>query len=208
MRHYLTLWKRTFDYKGVSTRQEYRVPLIVTALLAALTAVLWIVGSVEYADVLMGAGVVTGALFALHVIPMMALTVRRLRDAGKKPWLAVLSCLAGIGTVIVMLVCLLSVSATGELPLSNINTCVVQSVSELPIRNFMEQGIRVTINTDNMSVSSTDIKNELKKTVKAFGFGVPELKTLLVNSVAASFADDTLKEKCLKKIEDDLNKYL
>ena len=124
MRHYLSLWKRTFDYKGVSTRQEYRVPLIVTALLAALTAVLWIVGSVEYADVLMGAGVVTGALFTLHVIPMMALTVRRLRDAGKKPWLAVLSCLAGIGTVIVMLVCLLSVSSTGELPLSNINACV------------------------------------------------------------------------------------
>ena len=124
MRHYLSLWKRTFDYKGVSTRQEYRVPLIVTALLAALTAVLWIVGSVEYADVLMGAGVVTGALFALHVIPMMALTVRRLRDAGKKPFLAVLSCLAGIGTLIVMLVCLLSVSTTGELPLSNINACV------------------------------------------------------------------------------------
>jgi len=93
-------------------------------------------------------------------------------------------------------------------PTSNINTCVVQNVSELPIRNFMEQGIRVTINTDNMSVSSTDIKNELKKTVKAFEFGVPELKTLLVNSVTASFADDTLKEKCLKKIEDDLNKYL
>ena len=124
MRHYLSLWKRTFDYKGVSTRQEYRVPLIVTAILAALTAVLWIVGSVEYEDGLMGAGVVTGALFALHVIPMMALTVRRLRDAGKKPWLAVLSCLAGIGTLIVMLVCLLSVSTTGELPLSNINACV------------------------------------------------------------------------------------
>ena len=98
--------------------------LIVTALLAALTAVLWIVGSVEYEDGLMGAGVVTGALFALHVIPMMALTVRRLRDAGKKPFLAVLSCLAGIGTVIVMLVCLLSVSATGELPFGNINACV------------------------------------------------------------------------------------
>ncbi|MBQ6119188.1 MAG: DUF805 domain-containing protein [Clostridia bacterium] len=124
MRYYLMHWKRIIDYKGVSTRQEYRVPLIVTAILAALTAVLWIVGSVEYADVLMGVGVVTGALFALHVIPMMALTVRRLRDAGKKPWLAVLSCLAGIGTLIVMLICLLSVSTTGELPFGNINACV------------------------------------------------------------------------------------
>lgn len=91
-------------------------------------------------------------------------------------------------------------------PTSNINTCVVKSISELPVKKFMEQGIRVTVNTDNMSVSSTDIKNELKKTVKAFGFGVPELKTLLVNSVTASFADDTLKEKCLKKIEDEFKR--
>ena len=124
MRHYLDLWKRAFDYKGVSTRREYRLPLIVTLSLAALTAALWGIGTVEYEDGLMIAGIVTGALFTLHVIPMMALTVRRLRDAGKKPWLAVLSCLAGIGTILVMAVCLVSVSTTGELPLSNINACV------------------------------------------------------------------------------------
>ena len=124
MRHYLNLWKHTFDYKGVSTRQEYRVPLIVTFALGVLTAALWCIGTVEFEDGLMFAGVLTGVLFTLHVIPMMALTVRRLRDAGKKPWLAVVSCLAGIGTLLVMLVCLLSVSTTGELPLSNINACV------------------------------------------------------------------------------------
>ncbi|MBQ5336098.1 MAG: adenosine deaminase, partial [Oscillospiraceae bacterium] len=83
-------------------------------------------------------------------------------------------------------------------PTSNINTCVVQNVSELPVRKFMEQGIRVTINTDNMSVSSTDLKNELKKTAKAFGFGVTELKKLIVNAVTASFASDTLKAEFLK----------
>ena len=72
----------------------------------------------------MGAGVVTGALFALHVIPMMALTVRRLRDAGKSPLLSVVALIAGVGTVIVMLVCLLSVSSTGYLPMANRNVCV------------------------------------------------------------------------------------
>ena len=91
-------------------------------------------------------------------------------------------------------------------PTSNINTCVVQNVSELPVRKFMEQGIRVTINTDNMSVSSTDLKNELKKTAKAFGFGVTELKKLIVNAVTASFASDTLKAEFLKKIDDDFGK--
>ena len=124
MRHYLSMWKHIFDYKGKSTREEYRKPLIVTAVLAALTAILWCVGSLTEADALMAAGFVTGALFTLHIPPMMSLTVRRLRDAGKKPWLAVLSCLAGVGTLIVMLICLLSVSATGYLPSHNIAVCV------------------------------------------------------------------------------------
>ncbi len=90
-------------------------------------------------------------------------------------------------------------------PTSNINTCVVQNISGLPVRKFMEQGIRVTINTDNMSVSSTDLKNELKKTAKAFGFGVTELKTLLVNAVTASFAGEALKKELLKKIDEDFS---
>ena len=124
MRHYLNMWKRVFDYKGVSARHEYRAPLLITLTLGVVTAALWCIGSVEFEDGLMIAGIAVGVLFTVHVVPMMALTVRRLRDAGKKPGLAVLSCLAGIGTILVMLVCLYSVSTTGDLPLSNINACV------------------------------------------------------------------------------------
>ncbi|MBE6852700.1 MAG: adenosine deaminase [Ruminococcus sp.] len=86
-------------------------------------------------------------------------------------------------------------------PTSNINTCVFGSISEMPIPYFMEKGITVTINTDNMSVSSTNIKIELAKVCEAFGFGSEELKTLLVNSVRASFADELLKKSMLEEIE-------
>ncbi len=124
MRRYIDHWKRIFDYKGTSAREEYRGPLAVVALLAALTAVLWAVGSFADESALMYAGVATGILFVLHVPPMMALTVRRLRDAGKSPLLSVIALIAGVGTVIVMLVCLLSVSSTGYLPMQNRNVCV------------------------------------------------------------------------------------
>lgn len=124
MRYYLMHWKRVFDYKGTSAREEYRGPLIVVALLAMLTAILWTVGSFADEPALMFAGVATGVLFVLHVPPMMALTVRRLRDAGKSPLLSVVALVAGVGTVIVMLVCLLSVSSTGYLPMANRNVCV------------------------------------------------------------------------------------
>ena len=124
MRRYLSMWKHIFDYKGKSARAEYRAPLLLTALLAALTAVFWFTGTAACSDPLMTAGFVTGVLFTAHVPPMMALTVRRLRDAGKKPWLAVLSCLAGVGTVLVMIICLFSVSSTGFLPTDNYQECV------------------------------------------------------------------------------------
>ena len=119
MRRYFTFWKRVFDYKGVSDRAEYRLPLLVTAVLALLTAALWFAGFEADSGLLLTGGLVTGVLFTLHIPPMMALTVRRLRDAGKRPWLAVLSCLAGIGTIVVMLICLLAVS--GYSPLGNIH---------------------------------------------------------------------------------------
>lgn len=124
MRLYLAHWKRIFDYKGASTRAEYRLPLIVAALLAALTAACWAAGSFADAPGLMTAGFVAGVVFALHVPPMMALTVRRLRDAGKHPLLSLIACIAGVGTVIVMIVCLCSVSSTGYLPLHNIGQSV------------------------------------------------------------------------------------
>jgi uncharacterized membrane protein YhaH (DUF805 family) len=124
MRYYLMHWKRVFDYKGTSTREEYRGPLIVVALLAALTAVCWAIGSFADESALMFAGFAAGVLFVLHVPPMMALTVRRLRDAGKSPLLSVVALIAGVGTVIVMIVCLFSVSATGYLPMANRNVCV------------------------------------------------------------------------------------
>ena len=124
MRHYFVMWKRIFDYKGRSTREEYRVPLIVTAVLAALTAVFWGVGTLTRGELPMTVGFMTGVLYTAHVLPMMALTVRRLRDAGRKPGLAALSCLAGIGTILVMIICLFSVSVSGFLPIGNVNACV------------------------------------------------------------------------------------
>ncbi len=129
MRHYIDLWKRTFDYKGVSSRAEYRVPLLVTAALAALSLIFVHVYSTSYGEWPLTVFIVAGALFTLHIPPMMALTVRRLRDAGKRPVWAVLSCLAGVGTLIVMLICLLA--ASGYSPFRNIHNTVYGPPPEL-----------------------------------------------------------------------------
>lgn len=44
---------------------------------------------------------------------------------------------------------------------SNLQTKAVQSLSEHPLKKFIDFGILATVNTDNMTVSDTTIKNEL-----------------------------------------------
>lgn len=91
-------------------------------------------------------------------------------------------------------------------PTSNINTCVFKRISDIPVKIFMDYGIMVTLNTDNMSVSATDIKKEYKKTAEAFGFGPAEIKALVINSVNASFASSEKKQKMLSRIELDFER--
>lgn len=47
-------------------------------------------------------------------------------------------------------------------PTSNLNTNIYRDISEYPIRKLMDAGITVTVNTDNMTVSNTNIKKNLK----------------------------------------------
>ena len=55
-------------------------------------------------------------------------------------------------------------------PTSNLNTNIYRDISEYPIRKLMDAGITVTVNTDNMTVSNTNIKKELQILADAFNF--------------------------------------
>lgn len=79
-------------------------------------------------------------------------------------------------------------------PKSNLDTKTISSYEELPIRKFIEKGIKVTINTDDMTVSNTTLKQEYK-TLKNMGFNEKELQEFARNSIEASFASDEIKQK-------------
>lgn len=46
-------------------------------------------------------------------------------------------------------------------PTSNLNTRIYNDIKDYPIKKLLEYGIIVTINSDNMAVSDTDVKKEL-----------------------------------------------
>jgi adenosine deaminase len=86
-------------------------------------------------------------------------------------------------------------------PTSNLNTQVFENISQYPIPKLLEKNIKVTINTDNMAVSNTTLKNEWKLLDGQFHFTNAQIKQLLFNSVDALFASPEKKEELKEKIE-------
>ncbi|RKP57264.1 adenosine deaminase [Cohnella endophytica] len=74
-------------------------------------------------------------------------------------------------------------------PTSNIQTKAVEGWDAYPIREYFEQGILFTVNTDNPGVSGTDITKEYRLLAEKFGFTLREITTLILNGVEASFLE-------------------
>ena len=78
-------------------------------------------------------------------------------------------------------------------PKSNLDTKTISKYDDLPLRQFIEKGIKVSINTDDMTVSNTTLKQEYETLVN-MGFNEKDLHDFAENSINASFADEETKE--------------
>ena len=90
-------------------------------------------------------------------------------------------------------------------PTSNIHTMIFGDISEYPIRKFLRAGVVVTVNSDNRSVSATTARQEMLLLKNTFALTDDEEKTLLHSSVNAAFADESLKEKLHKLVEESFS---
>lgn len=79
-------------------------------------------------------------------------------------------------------------------PTSNLNTKVVDSIGQYPIRQLMDAGVAVTINTDNMTVSDTCIQHEYQLLADTFAFGDTQIKEFLYHAAEASFTTEDIKQ--------------
>ena len=86
-------------------------------------------------------------------------------------------------------------------PTSNINNAVFDSFEQYPLRKLMSAGVRVCLNSDNMSVSATDLVKEFEKMIRVFGLDENELKILAENAVDASFASEDIKQKIKNELK-------
>lgn len=80
-------------------------------------------------------------------------------------------------------------------PTSNVQTKAVDSFENHPILDFYKDGIKVTINTDNRTVSNTTLTNEYNTIKDNFKIDLEIYKNIYFNSVEAAFTNLEIKEK-------------
>lgn len=88
-------------------------------------------------------------------------------------------------------------------PTSNIQTCICSNYSTHPISKLYKLGVKTTINTDNMTVSNTNLSNEYIKLIDNTDLKYEDIVKMNLNSIDASFLNDdeknNLKEKYIKE---------
>ena len=77
---------------------------------------------------------------------------------------------------------------------SNVQTKGAASYEEHPILRMLEYGINVTMNTDNMTVSGTDLDNEANLIASRLGMTAQQEKAMLENSICAAFLSNEEKD--------------
>ncbi|WP_172253392.1 adenosine deaminase [Saccharibacillus deserti] len=80
-------------------------------------------------------------------------------------------------------------------PLSNFQTKAMESWETYPIREYFDAGLKLTINTDNLTVSDTSLVKEYTVLIEKFGFTPSEIASLILNGVDAAFLPAADKER-------------
>ena len=85
-------------------------------------------------------------------------------------------------------------------PTSNMQTGVMHNFSHHPLRDLFLLGVRVTLNTDDPSVSDTTLTDEYLVALLTMGIRMNQLRTMMLNALRAAFLPDDERQKLEKQI--------
>ena len=91
-------------------------------------------------------------------------------------------------------------------PTSNRQTHAVEDMSDYPFMDYLQSGIKVTVNTDDPAIERTNIAKEYEYMEKNFALTAQQENILLENAVNAAFTSDAVKAKLKKTIFVDFGK--
>lgn len=91
---------------------------------------------------------------------------------------------------------------------SNLQTRTVEKAEDYPLVKFISYGIGVTLNTDNLTVSDTDLRREYSLVQNQFSLSDGALKAIALNSADAAFLTAKEKEDLKKHIDREFSGWL
>jgi adenosine deaminase len=80
-------------------------------------------------------------------------------------------------------------------------------VRELPIRKFLEAGVKFSLNCDDPAYFGGYILNNYCAVQDAFDLSVGEWKIIVQNSIQGSWCDQARKDELLNMLEECLSKH-
>ncbi len=78
-------------------------------------------------------------------------------------------------------------------PTSNVQAGIVPTLADHPLARLLRAGVRVTLSTDDLTVSDISLSDEYERAVMRAGLTVPELWAVDVAAVDAAFCDEATR---------------
>jgi len=88
--------------------------------------------------------------------------------------------------------------------LSNVHTGAVANMAEHPAKQLLEAGVLVTLNTDDPSVSDSDLSNEYQMGMGESGLTYTHVRQAILNAAAAAFLPLAGKQRLVEHFEQQL----
>lgn len=92
-------------------------------------------------------------------------------------------------------------------PLSNVRLRCVKDVKELPIRQFLDGGVKFSLNSDDPAYFGGYILDNYCAVQEAFNLSLQEWRSIAEASIEGSWCDSSRKEALLKEVESCFDKF-
>lgn len=85
-------------------------------------------------------------------------------------------------------------------PTSNLHTRAIASMDTHPLKSYYQQGVRVSISTDNRTTSHTSLTDEYSLVIDQLGLTVDDLKQMNLYAAEAAFLSEREKASLIQEI--------
>lgn len=86
-------------------------------------------------------------------------------------------------------------------PTSNVQTKAVDSIKNHPLKRYIEEGLKITLNTDNRTVSKVTLSEEYVNVMEQADISFEQVIGIMRNTIEAGFCSKEVKDKILAEFE-------